>query len=74
MPHLRRVTSDRVDLLSVQFFSSGGSFVVEVAVCPHEGFTTHWGKHIEPKKVRAIDLHPDVRWASPAPVRPWAPL
>ena len=29
-PHLRRPLPDRVDYLTVQFYSSGGSFVVEV--------------------------------------------
>lgn len=30
-PHFRRITSDRVDYLTFQFLSSGGSFVVEIA-------------------------------------------
>ena len=58
LPHLRRRHDDRVDALSVQHFSSGGSFVVEVASCGPSGVTTSWGLHIPPGKVRAIDCHP----------------
>lgn len=53
LPHLRRRSPDRICLLSVQHFSSGGSFVVEVAACGPEGVTTAWGKVIEPSKVNA---------------------
>ena len=53
LPHLRRRSDTRVDLLSVQFHSAGGSFVVEVAACGTNGYTTSWGQHIEPAKVRA---------------------
>ena len=30
LPHFRRLLPDRVDYLMVQFYSAGGSFVVEV--------------------------------------------
>lgn len=56
LPHLRRRDDDRISLLSVQHYSSGGSFVVEVAACPPTGFTTSWGEQIPPHKVRAQDL------------------
>jgi hypothetical protein len=58
LPHLRRRLEERVDLLSVQFNSAGGSFVVEVASCGSGGFTTPWGKLIEPSRVRAVDIDP----------------
>jgi Domain of unknown function (DUF4304) len=60
-PHFRRSRDSQIDLLTFQFNRYGGSFVVEVAFCAPDGFTTHWGKHIPPKKVRAHDIHPDQR-------------
>lgn len=56
LPHLRRRSDRRIDLISVQYFSSGGSFVVEVAACGPDGYTTSWGKHIDATKVRAQDI------------------
>ena len=57
LPHLRRRDSDRISLVSFQHFSGGGSFVVEVAVCPPGGHTTSWGDEIAPSKVRAVDVN-----------------
>jgi len=45
------VGKQRIDLLSFQFYSSGGSFVVEVASCGPEG--TRWSG---PDKVKAYDV------------------
>lgn len=56
-PHFRRRLDDRVDLLSVQFFSSGGSFVIEVASCPADGVRHPWGRHIPANKVKATDVN-----------------
>jgi hypothetical protein len=56
LPHFRRRGLDRISLLSVQHFSSGGSFVVEIAACPPSGFVTSWGKEIAPTKVKAVDI------------------
>lgn len=50
-PHLRRVTDTQIDLLTVQYFSGGGKFVVEVGNCEPEGFVTHWGRTLGPKQV-----------------------
>jgi hypothetical protein len=61
MPHLRRRRDDRIELVSIQYFSAGGSFVVEIATCGVEGFTTSWGKTIAPTKVTARDIHPPNR-------------
>ena len=36
-PHFRSLGPARVDLLSVQFWSSGGRFAVEVGACPPTG-------------------------------------
>jgi hypothetical protein len=56
LPHLRRRSDGQVCLISVQFFSGGGSFAVEVAECGPDGFTTSWGKHKHPHKVTAQDI------------------
>lgn len=40
LPHLRRRTPDRIDLITFQFNSAGGSFVIEVAACGPTGFIT----------------------------------
>lgn len=56
LPHLRRRLPQRVDLLTFQYFSSGGSFAVEVATCPPDGFVTSWNERIPPSKVTAHDI------------------
>ncbi|WP_442913867.1 DUF4304 domain-containing protein [Kribbella sp. NBC_00382] len=56
LPHLRRRSEAQICLVSFQFFSSGGSFVVEVAECGPDGFTSAWGKHKPPQKVTAQDI------------------
>ena len=56
LPHLRRRSDAQVCLISFQFFSAGGSFVVAVAECVPDGFTTSWGKHKPPHKVTAQDI------------------
>ena len=71
LPHFRRIRSDRIDLLTVQFDSHGGGFIVEVAKCDPTGLTTVWGKQIPPDRVSAWDLHPSQRHrlGSPGPGR-----
>jgi hypothetical protein len=51
LPHFRRVTPNRVDYLSVQFSSSGGRFVVEVASAGPDGKPEHYGKHLPIEKL-----------------------
>lgn len=63
-PHFRRIGSSQIDLLSIQFYSSGGSFVVEVAKCPKDGFTTGWGEQIPPNKVNVTYLSERLRLGS----------
>ena len=60
-PHLRRIEKDRIDLVTFQFDKWGGGFVVEVAKCAADGFTTPWGEKIAPGEVKAHDLHPNAR-------------
>ena len=57
LPHFRRATDARIDLLTIQFDQHGGGFIVEISRCGPEGITTSWGKHIPPNKVTAHDLH-----------------
>lgn len=61
LPHLRRRGPDRIDLISFQFHSAGGSFVVEVARCGPDGITTSWGKHLAAAKVTAQSVNPPNR-------------
>jgi hypothetical protein len=61
-PHFRRPLDTRIDLLSFQFDKWGGGFLIEISNCEPSGITTYWGEKISPKKVRAIDNHPDRRY------------
>ena len=50
-PHFRRVLPDRVDYLSVQFYSSGGSFVVEIASAGPDGPPRDYGEDLPVAKL-----------------------
>jgi hypothetical protein len=56
-PHFRRIKENKIDLLTFQFDRYGGGFVIEVAVCPPDGVTHHWGEKVPPNKVTAHDLN-----------------
>lgn len=56
-PHFRRILKDRINLLTFQFDRDGGGFVIEIANCSPSGFTTPWGKRIEPNSLTAHDLN-----------------
>lgn len=62
-PHFRRPSEFRIDLLTFQFFSSGGSFVVEVAQCGPNGVSHSW-KDVPPTKVTAWDVGKRLRLGS----------
>ncbi|WP_409290449.1 DUF4304 domain-containing protein [Peribacillus sp. SCS-37] len=53
LPHFRRLNENNVDLITFQFNKWGGSFVVELAVCPKNGTTMDWGEEVPPNKVNA---------------------
>ena len=55
-PHFRRISSEKIDLMTYQFDRYGGGFVVEVAVCSPDGITHEWGEKVPPNKVTAHDL------------------
>jgi hypothetical protein len=69
LPHFRRIQSDRIDLLTIQFDRHGGGFIVEISKCGPNGTTTSWGKEIPAARVTAHDLHPEKRHrlGSPGP-------
>lgn len=67
LPHFRRISSARVDLLTVQFDRYGGAFVVEIARCDTAGVTTSWGKHIPANKATAHDVRTRHRLGAPGP-------
>lgn len=61
-PHFRRVKGGKLHLLSFQFDKWGGGFIINLAIGPPEGFTTHWGERISPEKLNCdYDLHPKTR-------------
>jgi hypothetical protein len=58
LPHFRRCLPDRIDLLTIQFKSSGGSFVAEIASSGPNGVIMSWGEEIPPNKVTAQHVSP----------------
>jgi len=62
--HFRRMNEKNIDLVTFQFNKWGGSFLVELAACPLEGATMHWGEQIPPNKVTAHDLNQRFRLGS----------
>ena len=53
LPHFHRMLPDRVDYLTVQFYSSGGSFVVEIASAGPEGKPRGYGATLPIQKLNA---------------------
>jgi hypothetical protein len=62
-PHFRRLGDGRIDLLTFQFNSSGGSFVVEIARCGPNGLTGPW-RDVPANKVTAWDVDERLRLGS----------
>jgi hypothetical protein len=62
LPHLRRLRSDRIDLVTFQYSRYGGQFVVELSQCGPGGIKTGWGKEIPANKVTAHDLFSSDRY------------
>lgn len=56
-PHFRRKNENNIDLITFQFNRWGGSFVVELAICPLEGITMDWGEDIQANKVTAHHIN-----------------
>jgi hypothetical protein len=56
-PHFRNPTGEQIQLITFQFNSSGGSFVVEVADCGPAGITDRYGEvRRPPNKATAHDV------------------
>jgi hypothetical protein len=56
-PHFRRITSDRINLLTFQFDRNGGGFVIELANCNSKGYETALGSSTPPNKLTAQDFY-----------------
>ena len=56
IPHLRRSGSDRIELLSIQHFSGGGRFAVNVACSPPDGLIVA-GARIGPRAISANHIN-----------------
>lgn len=56
-PHFRRISGNKIDLITFQFNRWGGSFIVELASCPLEGTTMDWGEKVLPNKVTAHHIN-----------------
>ena len=67
MPHFRCVVDDTLRLLTFQFRSSGGSFVVELGHCASGDFTTSYGAVIPQGKMNVTYLSPRSRFRLGAP-------
>ena len=65
-PHFRRLSGRFIHILSFQFSSWGGGFVVEAAACPDTGITLLDGRHFPPTKVAAHHTAPRIRLGSSA--------
>ena len=52
----RREQDGQLDLLMFRFATWGGSFVVDLGYCPPSGYTSRFGKHYPPLKVRVNHL------------------
>jgi hypothetical protein len=55
-PHFRRVSNGKLNLFTFQFDKYGGGFIIEIANCNLEGYTTSWGREIKPNKITVYDL------------------
>lgn len=55
-PHFRRVTANRINLLTFQFDRHGGGFVIELANCDPSGCGTTLRKEIPINKLTAHDF------------------
>lgn len=60
-PHFRKISKEKIELLTFQFDRYGEGFVVEVGVCSPEGFTHSWGEKVPPHKVTAHDVNNRLR-------------
>jgi len=55
-PHFRRITEKKIHLLTFQFDKYGGGFLMEVGVCPPDGYRKSKSEIIPPNKVTCYHL------------------
>jgi len=55
-PHFRRLTPDRINLLTFQFDRNGGGFVIEIVNCNSTGYKTTLNNSIPANKLTAHDF------------------
>jgi hypothetical protein len=67
LPHLHRLRAGAADLLTFQFRSAGGSFVIELGRIGAEGFDFH-GRRIALAKAKTSYLNPQHRHRLGAPL------
>ena len=67
LPHFYRARGDAVDVLTFQFRTGGGSFVVELGRVGADGFDFHC-KHIPPAKAKTSYLKARYRLGVPLPL------
>lgn len=67
LPHLHRLRDGAADLLSVQFRSAGGSFVIEIGRVATNGFDSY-GRHVPLAKAKTSYLNPQHRHRLGAPL------
>ncbi len=60
-PNYRRIESDMLHLLSVEFDKYGGAFFLELAICPAKNLQTSWGKSISVDELTAAHMPPEDR-------------
>ena len=56
-PHFRRLTTDRINLLTFQFDRHGGGFVIEIANCNSTGYKSALNRPIPTNKLTAHDFY-----------------
>jgi len=56
-PHFRRLSRRFIHILSFQFSSWGGGFVVEAAACPDTGITLLDGRHFMCHGLHDLAMH-----------------
>jgi hypothetical protein len=56
-PHFRRITSDRINLLTFQFDRNGGGFVIELANCDTIVYEAAFGRPTPTNKLTAHDFY-----------------
>lgn len=60
-PHFRRINENNIDLLTFEFNKWGGSFAVELGICPKDGVLSWEGDKIPLNKINVYDVEDRLR-------------